>query len=1030
MQGYWLVQKIKMKFKQLFVLIFLAFFISSNFVSAGDSSDGNFIQKILDFFFDVEKGPLLAPGGPIIELQTTNSPAVTLGYPRWKMHVGSSGNIWAFNTDDRDQLFLSNDYGVTWDGLFDSSSGTWDVNTSAEIDYGMNYHASMTGDTLGNIFVTYPIDATNEIYYNKINAPANSDGDIGDPIFVIDHLTNNMRSNVVTSANEVFIITRADDDANENVKYFRYTKDTDTLIDSGFVSNTGFDNVRIGATLYNGFPLVVVLFEGNTAGQDKIKYFLWDGSEFVENADSVIWSIGDHGCTPTSTLNIDRTREYSFVTQGNNLHVVWSCTEQEIKHAWKEIGAGVTWNYDSVVSDYVGMEIGGKRFIPILSNRGDDVFAFYTLHNLWDGEDSDIYYKKFSFESWGSEVQVSFNGNYNRLPNTAPYVDGDDIPVMWVSGNETPYSVELQMINDPVSTGPTCTDADGDNYYLESSGCDSEFGFLGHDDCDDSDVLRWELYDTYLDGDSDMHGDINSDIVQLCSGVSTRFALDLNSNNLSTYNDDCNDANSDIYPGNPEICDGIDQDCSLDPIDGIDCGCVIDLDCDDLNICTINTCLNLGTFSTCQIANEANGFSCGASGEVCQEGVCVDGVEFCTDNDEDGYVVESSASGCDNSGISSFNGYDDCDDNNVTINPGASEICDLLDNDCDGSTVDGFDETWFGQSTLCGVGECGSAGIYDCVAGVQTDTCSAGSPTGLDNDCNGLDDNCDGTVDDGYVIDNSCFLLGECASSNVASSCTAGVETGCLTGSPVNEVCNGLDDDCDGENDNDLVAPLNSLQDGVCVGSVQTCSGVDGWSNDYSSVPYYENTTELTCGDGRDNDCDLSTDCSDDDCGTDPACIVVPPAQDTYVLELKTGWNYVSIPLINLAEDGISKFNSSIILSYSNGWNLNYEEIIKQIGTIEPLKGYIVYSGFNQSILFNGTLNETFSYPLTEEWNLVGSSLENYSFGGSQIFNQSSNLTPLDVVPGNAYWVYGGDEPQFGPPAMGFWERLGRLFGF
>ncbi|MBT4835154.1 hypothetical protein HON86_00865 [Candidatus Woesearchaeota archaeon] len=1017
-----------MKFKKVFVLMFLVIFVSSSFVSAEDFSDRNFIQKILDFFFDVnDKSPLLAPGGQILELQITNSPKVTLGYPRWKMHMGQSGNIWVLNTDDRDQLFLSNDYGVTWDGLFDSLSEGWDVENAAEIDYGMNYHASFAGDSVGNVFVTYPVDSSNEIYYNKINAPANSDTDIESQIFVIDHPTNNMRSNVVTSANEVFIITRADNDISENVKYFRYTKDTDTLIESGFVSNTGFDNVRIGATLYNGVPLVVLFYMGDDPGKEKLKYFLWDGANFFENSDSLIWSVGDFSCD--ISISDDRTREYSFVTQGNNLHVVWSCTEQEIKHAWKEIGVGSIWNYDSVVSGQTEMESGGKRFIPILSNRGDDVFAFYTLHHSGVQEDSDIYYKKFSSQAWGQEVQISFDGNYNRLPNTAPDVYGDDIPVMWMSGTSTPYSVNLQMINDPASAGPTCTDSDSDNYYLESIGCDSEPGFLGHNDCDDGDIDRWQLYDTYLDGDSDSHGDINSGIIPLCSGSMMQLSQDLGFYNLSNTNGDCEDDDANVYPTNQEICDGIDQDCSLDPIDGAICECLIDIDCNDYNLCTINNCSNLGVVSFCQINNGPEGVSCGSNGEICQEGICIEAIILdCTDVDGDGYVLESSD--CDTSGIGHFTGYNDCDDNDNSINPGVDEICDGLDNDCNGLTGDGLDEDWFGQSTSCGVGVCENNGILDCVSGVQVDSCIDLPSQGADDNCNGIDENCDGTADDNYVSFSISCGVGECSSTGSLFCVNASVVDSCVPGKPVAEICDGLDNDCNSENDNDLVAPLNPLQDGVCVGSVQICNGLFGWAEDYSLVTGYESLIELTCDDVLNNDCDLSTDCADEDCGTDPACIVVPPAQDTYVLDLKTGWNYISIPLINLAEDGISKFNSSIILSYSNGWNLNYEEIIKQIGTIEPLRGYIIYSEFDQSILFNGTLNETFAYPLLENWNLVGSSLENYSFDGNQIFNQSSSITFLDVVPGNAYWVYIGSEPQMAPPSMGFWERLLRSFGF
>jgi len=67
--------------------------------------------------------------------------------------------------------------------------------------------------------------------------------------------------------------------------------------------------------------------------------------------------------------------------------------------------------------------------------------------------------------------------------------------------------------------------------------------------------------------------------------------------------------------------------------------------------------------------------------------------------------------------------------------------CNAWDDDCDGT----LDEDFASEPTGCGVGECVSAGVTSCVAGVVADSCVPGSPVaetcdGLDNDCNGVPD--------------------------------------------------------------------------------------------------------------------------------------------------------------------------------------------------------------------------------------------------------------------------------------------------
>lgn len=74
-----------------------------------------------------------------------------------------------------------------------------------------------------------------------------------------------------------------------------------------------------------------------------------------------------------------------------------------------------------------------------------------------------------------------------------------------------------------------------------------------------------------------------------------------------------------------------------------------------------------------------------------------------------------------------------------------------------------------------------------------------------------------------------------------------------------NDVCNGVDDDCDSNtaDGSGETTPLNSNQNGVCFESEKTCTN-GAWIDDYSQVANYE-VPEVTC-DALDNDCDGSTD--------------------------------------------------------------------------------------------------------------------------------------------------------------------------
>ncbi|MDP2691646.1 MAG: LamG-like jellyroll fold domain-containing protein [bacterium] len=164
------------------------------------------------------------------------------------------------------------------------------------------------------------------------------------------------------------------------------------------------------------------------------------------------------------------------------------------------------------------------------------------------------------------------------------------------------------------------------------------------------------------------------------------------------------------------------------------------------------------------------------------------------DADGDGYC----APGAPSAGPGGCTGID-CNDGDMTINPGASDAsCDGVDQNCSGAN----DEGYASVPTSCGVGACGDTGATSCVAGTVQDSCSPGTPAADDSSCNGIDDDCNGATDEDYLSSPTSCGVGECGASGTLS-CVGGSEVdSCTEGSPATEVCTGgLDEDCDGLTD-------------------------------------------------------------------------------------------------------------------------------------------------------------------------------------------------------------------------------------
>jgi len=131
--------------------------------------------------------------------------------------------------------------------------------------------------------------------------------------------------------------------------------------------------------------------------------------------------------------------------------------------------------------------------------------------------------------------------------------------------------------------------------------------------------------------------------------------------------------------------------------------------------------------------------------------------------------------------------------------------CDGLDNDCDNKIDEDFVPA--SCSTSCGVG------VTACVSGHIV--CNSMAAT-TDNTCNGIDDDCDGLIDEDWKCDATPGCTGpNCCNCGTGTVCGGTLKciSGTLqcVGATINpEICNCLDDDCDGTVDEDVTCPSGS----------------------------------------------------------------------------------------------------------------------------------------------------------------------------------------------------------------------------
>ncbi len=334
---------------------------------------------------------------------------------------------------------------------------------------------------------------------------------------------------------------------------------------------------------------------------------------------------------------------------------------------------------------------------------------------------------------------------------------------------------------------------------------------------------------------------------------------------------DCDDTNATIFPVASELCDSQDNDCDgqIDEDDAVDAPeWFVDLDGDGYGNPANGHASCIAPFGHVADDSDCNDTDAAVNPlgtEVCNgadddcDGVADEGVEstYWLDSDGDGHGNPARPQDA----CAVPTGYsmldDDCDDADSAVSPSASEYCNGVDDDCDG-TVDEDDAldalTWYGDNDGDGYGylldtqqSCSAMTGYLSTATDCNDADAAVNPAAAEM-CDGLDNNCDGLMDDSTAVDASTWYAdtdgdGFGDPNNIVIDCwqSAGYllnATDCNDANSgvhpgASEICNGSDDDCDALIDEGVGSTYYQDADGDGYGdpsaNISSCSPLSGY---------------------------------------------------------------------------------------------------------------------------------------------------------------------------------------------------------
>lgn len=384
--------------------------------------------------------------------------------------------------------------------------------------------------------------------------------------------------------------------------------------------------------------------------------------------------------------------------------------------------------------------------------------------------------------------------------------------------------------------------------------------------------------------------------------------------------EDCDDDDVLVNPSMYEICNGVDDNCNGVPDDGVTAGGFYDADSDGFGDPSqpISGCeLPAGYVANSGDCDDADTGVHPTASEVC-DGIdndcdgtvdvgAADAQTGYTDADADGYgAPDGEVRTCDLTGLASSG--TDCDDTRGDVHPDASEACDEVDNDCDGTVDEAEDRRGWADADGDGFGDpatevtgCDVPPGYVNNDGDCNDEASGINPA-ADERCDTLDNDCDGSVDeedavdattwyvdgdgDGYGGDSSRVQCDDATGYVANTDDCRDTSADVYPGAP--ELCNTRDDDCDGSVDEDaLDAPswyLDADADGcgTPIGAVVSCAPPTG---------YVTNAVDCDDADGSTIRCDSCLQIQENGfAGSDGTYTIRPDGTD-YTVYCSFGWD-------------------------------------------------------------------------------------------------------------------------------------------